>query len=162
MGPGDIQGRLQALYFPMIAVHEKHHHSSHTDSPPANQIFRASAREFANPVDYQHPCQSMARFADFLALRYDANRTRHSYYRQVRLIHEYGSCDPALLTEPYFLVTFTLPAQLRSCFFGPHAKEAFASTWEGSSNATAGRSIPGCGVRNGACTFKPPAAARQP
>ena len=83
------------------------HHSSHTDSPPANQIFRTSAREFANPVDYQHSCQSMARFADFLALRYDANPTRHSYYRQVRLIHEYGSCDPALLTEPqlrdYFL-----------------------------------------------------------
>ncbi len=26
---------------------------------------------------------------------------------------------------PYFLVTFTLPAQLRSCFFGPHAKEAY-------------------------------------
>jgi hypothetical protein len=26
---------------------------------------------------------------------------------------------------PYFLVTFTLPAQLRDLFFGPHAKEAF-------------------------------------
>lgn len=30
-----------------------------------------------------------------------------------------------LVQAPYFLVTFTLPAQLRECFFGPHAKEAF-------------------------------------
>jgi integrase/recombinase XerD len=65
------------------------------------------ARDYANPVDYQHPYQSMARFADFLALHYDANRTRHAYYRQLRLVHEYFDCDPDLLTEPqlrdYFL-----------------------------------------------------------
>ena len=30
-----------------------------------------------------------------------------------------------LVQAPYFLVTFTLPAQLRCCFFGPYAKEAF-------------------------------------
>lgn len=30
-----------------------------------------------------------------------------------------------LVHAHYFLVTFTLPAQLRSCFFGPHAKEAY-------------------------------------
>lgn len=30
-----------------------------------------------------------------------------------------------LVDAPYFLVTFTLPAQLRECFFGPYAKEAF-------------------------------------
>lgn len=30
-----------------------------------------------------------------------------------------------LIHAPYFLVTFTLPAQLRACFFGPHAKEAY-------------------------------------
>ena len=30
-----------------------------------------------------------------------------------------------LVQAPYFLVTFTLPAQLRGCFFGPHAKEAY-------------------------------------
>ncbi len=29
------------------------------------------------------------------------------------------------LDVPYFLVTFTLPAQLRTCFFGDQAKEAF-------------------------------------
>lgn len=30
-----------------------------------------------------------------------------------------------LIQAPYFLVTFTLPEQLRSCFFGPFAKEAY-------------------------------------
>ena len=30
-----------------------------------------------------------------------------------------------LIAAPYFLVTFTLPAQLRGCFFGTHAKEAY-------------------------------------
>jgi site-specific recombinase XerD len=48
----------------------------------------------------------MARFAGFLALHYDANRTRHAYYRQVRLIHEYLQCDPVNITE----------AQLRDYF----------------------------------------------
>jgi len=30
-----------------------------------------------------------------------------------------------LVNAPYFLVTFTLPAELRGCFFGPRAKEMF-------------------------------------
>lgn len=30
-----------------------------------------------------------------------------------------------LINAPYFMVTFTLPAELRGCFFGPHAKEAY-------------------------------------
>lgn len=30
-----------------------------------------------------------------------------------------------LVNVPYFLVTFTLPAQLRNCFFGPFAKQAY-------------------------------------
>jgi site-specific recombinase XerD len=42
----------------------------------------------------------MSRLADHLALGYDANRTRHSYYRQVRLMHQhFDYCDPATLTE---------------------------------------------------------------
>ena len=48
----------------------------------------------------------MARFAEFLALHYDANRTRHAYYRQVRLMHEQLQCDPATISE----------AQLRDYF----------------------------------------------
>ena len=77
--------------------------STHRSLP---QDIRTSAREFANPVDYDHPYDSMARFADFLALRYDANRTRHAYYRHLRLVHEYFQSDPEHLSE----------AQLRGYF----------------------------------------------
>ena len=31
-----------------------------------------------------------------------------------------------LINAPYFLVTFTLPSELRGCFFGPLAKQAYA------------------------------------
>jgi integrase/recombinase XerD len=72
---------------------------------PAATI-RTTGREYANPVAYSHPYESMARFAEFLALHYDANRTRHAYYRQLRLIHEQLQCDPATITE----------AQLRDYF----------------------------------------------
>jgi len=41
----------------------------------------------------------MAEFAKRLALRFDAHRTQHSYYRDLRLIHEYCQCDPALISE---------------------------------------------------------------
>lgn len=75
--------------------------------PPTAATIRTTPRDFVNPVDYQHPFESMASFAQRLGLRYDANRTRHSYYRQLRLIHEHFGCDPALLTEAqvrdYFL-----------------------------------------------------------
>ena len=79
--------------------------SSKTSAPPPSAI-RTTGREYANPVDYSHPYDSMARFAEFLALHYDANRTRHAYYRQLRLIHEQLQCDPATISE----------AQLRDYF----------------------------------------------
>lgn len=75
--------------------------------PPTASTIRTTPRDFVNPVDYQHPYESMARLAKALALRYDANRTRHTYYRQLRLIHEHFACDPAQLAESqlrdYFL-----------------------------------------------------------
>jgi len=78
---------------------------SHPSKP--TPAYSTVAREYKNPVDYEHPYNSMERFAAFLALRYDANRTRHAYYRQMRLIHEYCHCDPATLSEEqlrdYFL-----------------------------------------------------------
>jgi site-specific recombinase XerD len=93
-------------------------HGAHSIDPVAKESkwgpksatpagIRTSARDYANPVDYNHPYESMARFADFLALHYDANRTRHAYYRQLRLIHQHFACDPAAITEAqvrdYFL-----------------------------------------------------------
>ena len=41
----------------------------------------------------------MADFARLLALRYSALRTRHSYYRDLRLVQEHFGCDPAMLSE---------------------------------------------------------------
>jgi integrase/recombinase XerD len=44
----------------------------------------------------------MRRFAEFLTLRYDMPRTRHAYYRDMRLLHEHCKCDPALILESDF------------------------------------------------------------
>jgi site-specific recombinase XerD len=76
-----------------------------TAPPPPGHI-RTTGRDYANPVDYRHPHDSMARFAEALSLRYDSNRTRHAYYRQIRLLQEHFACDPASITE----------AQLRDYF----------------------------------------------
>ena len=73
---------------------------------PTPPTIRTAARDYENPVDYHHPYPSMTQFADFLALRYDANRTRCAYYRAVRLIHEHFTSDPTAITE----------AQLRDYF----------------------------------------------
>ncbi len=66
-----------------------------------------------DPLHYDsHPYPSMLRFAKHLALHFDAPRTRHSYYRQLRLIHEQCKCDPAAITEEilrdYFLYVKTV------------------------------------------------------
>jgi integrase len=59
-----------------------------------------AGRAQRDPIDYDsHPYPSMKRFAEFLVLRFDAPRTRHSYYRQMRLVHEFCQADPAAITE---------------------------------------------------------------
>jgi hypothetical protein len=40
-----------------------------------------------------------------------------------------------LVNAPYFLVTFTLPAQLRSCFLGPRSKQAYDLLFAAASGA---------------------------
>jgi integrase/recombinase XerD len=87
-------------------TNKTNNHKATRWTPESLAKVRTLAVDYPNPVDYQHPYPSMARFADDLALRYDANRTRHSYYRQLRLIHQHSGCDPATLTE----------AQLRDYF----------------------------------------------
>ena len=62
-----------------------------------------AGRSYRDPLDYEHhPYPSMKRFAEHLALRYDAPRTRHSYYRDLRLVQEHFDADPAELTEEQF------------------------------------------------------------
>jgi len=85
-------------------------------------------RQFVNPIDYTHPYPSMAQYAAFLALRYDANRTRCDYYRQIRLVKDHYQCDPASITEDqlrdYFLhVKFALqwaPKTIRQALAAAH------------------------------------------
>lgn len=61
---------------------------------------RATGKSGVDPVDYaEHPYPSMKRFAQHLVLSHDTARTRHSYYRQMRLIHEHFGRDPESLGE---------------------------------------------------------------
>jgi len=74
--------------------------------PPSMRPFAGCAQR--DPLHYDsHPYPSMLRFAKHLALQFDAPRTRHSYYRQMRLIHELWGCDPSEINEEmlrdYFL-----------------------------------------------------------
>lgn len=58
---------------------------------------------YVDPLDYPtHPYPSMKRFAEHLALGATMSRTRHSYYRHLRLIQEHFNADPAKLTESQF------------------------------------------------------------
>ena len=63
-------------------------------------------------LTYDHAHASMGRFAKFLALRYERARTRHAYYRQLRLLAEHCGRDPATITEEalrdYFLHVKTI------------------------------------------------------
>jgi integrase/recombinase XerD len=62
-----------------------------------------AGRSQRDPIDYDsHPYPSMKRFAELLVLRFNTPRTRHSYYRQMRLVHEFCATDPADITEQQF------------------------------------------------------------
>ncbi len=62
-----------------------------------------ASRDQRDPIDYDsHSYPSMKQFAEFLVLRHDAPRTRHSYYRQMRLAYEYCGCDPSAITEELY------------------------------------------------------------
>jgi integrase/recombinase XerD len=58
-----------------------------------------NAKVYSDPLYYAHPWSSMGRYAQLLALRYDAVRTRHSYYRHLRLYVDYFQKDPLELNE---------------------------------------------------------------
>ena len=69
---------------------------------PRDARIRPDPRQHEDPLGYDHPYPSMAEFAKRLALRTDAARTRHSYYRDMRVLHGHFGCDPATLTEDQF------------------------------------------------------------
>lgn len=70
--------------------------------PTVRQQRPDGGRQYRNPLDYDHPYESMSEFAKLLNLRNDSNRTRHSYYRDMRLVHQHFNSDPATLSEDQF------------------------------------------------------------
>ena len=54
---------------------------------PRDQRHRPDPREKRDPLAYDHPYPSMADLARRLAVHTDSPRTRHSYYRDIRLLH---------------------------------------------------------------------------
>lgn len=70
---------------------------------PQNPLRPHVGPRYVDPLDYAtHPYPSMRRFAEHLTLGPTMPRTRHSYYRSLRLIQEYFNADPATLTEDQF------------------------------------------------------------
>jgi integrase/recombinase XerD len=67
-----------------------------------NTLNIRAGKRLRDPLDYHHPYDSMRRYAELLALRHDSTRTRHSYYRAMRLVHEHFGADPATLGEDHF------------------------------------------------------------
>ena len=71
-----------------------------------------AGRRGPEPLQYQHRHPSLRDYAQLLALRYDQGRTRHSYYRQLRLLSDHFDSDPATLSEgqvrDYFLHVKTI------------------------------------------------------
>jgi hypothetical protein len=47
----------------------------------------------ADPVDFKHPYPSIAQYAELLALRFGAKRTRHASCHAMRVFHEHFQCD---------------------------------------------------------------------
>jgi site-specific recombinase XerD len=70
-----------------------------TNKPAASQPRHPDPRRQKDPLHYNHPYPVMAEYAKILALRFDAPRTRHDYYRAMRLVHEHCKCDPSLICE---------------------------------------------------------------
>ena len=71
-----------------------------------------SGRRGADPLTYTHRYPSLRRFAELLALRYPLERTRHAYYRQLRLLADHVQADPESLDEPG-VRDFLLDAKIR-------------------------------------------------
>ena len=50
-------------------------------NPSSSNIHTRAGQHHRDPLSYNHPYDSMRRYAELLAVRHDSPRTRHSYYR---------------------------------------------------------------------------------
>jgi integrase/recombinase XerD len=92
---------------------QTHPHSQRPADPPLSYTHRPDVgRRGPDPLEYDHPYPSLRDYAQLLALRYHHGRTRHSYYRQLRLLSDHYRTDPATLSESqvrdYFLHVKTI------------------------------------------------------
>ena len=77
----------------------------------------------------------MKRFVNMLDPRFHTPRTCHSYYRQMRLVHEHCETDPESITEECEAVPKE-PTQLRD-YSGPPSSTPMASIFSPWKNPTA-------------------------
>jgi site-specific recombinase XerD len=73
--------------------------STHSQQEAGTEVRTRSGKRYEDPTSYDHAWPSLAEYARLLVLRYDRLRTRHSYYRDMRLVAEHFDCDPATLSE---------------------------------------------------------------
>lgn len=85
-----------------------------------------AGRKGPDPIEYEHPHASMRGFAEMLALRYERARTRHSYYRQLRLLADHFGVDPATLGEEQ-LRNYLLHVKTRKLWKPKTVRQAAAS-----------------------------------
>lgn len=85
-----------------------------------------AGRKGADPLEYEHNYPSMRDFAQFLALRYERSRTRHFYYRQVRLLSDHYGVDPSTLGEDQ-LRDYLLHVKMRKMWKPKTVRQAAAS-----------------------------------
>ena len=64
-----------------------------------------AGKRLRDPLDYNHPHDSIRQFAELLALRHDSPRTRHSYYRAMRLVHELSDSKLNATESPKLFAT---------------------------------------------------------
>lgn len=77
------------------------------DRPDPANVYTCGKRKYRCPSTYDHRFESMSDYAKFICLNKKSPRSRHAYYRQVRMLMEHFDADPASLTEEqirdYFL-----------------------------------------------------------
>jgi site-specific recombinase XerD len=74
----------------------------HSNQNTPAKINPRAGQRHRDPLLYDHPYDSMQQYAELLGVRHDSARTRHSYYRAMRLLHEHYRTDPATLGEDQF------------------------------------------------------------
>ena len=97
---------------PQLQAQTRSHPQPQADVPLSFSNRPDVGRRGPDPLEYQHRYASLRDYAQLLALRFHHGRTRHSYYRQLRLLAEHFQCDPATLSESqvrdYFLHVKTI------------------------------------------------------